>query len=107
MVQSDLEAGFLTWWHRFAPGAPEPTAEHRFHPTRRWRLDFAFIESKVAVELDGGTWTKGRHTRGAGYRGDCEKLNAATALGWRVFRCTAGMLADDPAGVIEMVKEAL
>jgi len=107
MTQSNLERSFLTWWRRFAPDAPEPVAEHRFHPVRRWRFDFAFLDSLVAVELDGGTWSRGRHTRGAGYRGDCEKLNAAVSMGWRVFRVTAGMLKANPAGVVEMVEEAL
>ena len=107
MKQSNLERSFLTWWRRFAPDAPEPVAELRFHPVRRWRFDYAWPDSMIALELDGGTWSRGRHTRGAGYRGDCEKLNAAVSLGWRVFRVTAGMLKANPAGVVEMVKEAL
>jgi hypothetical protein len=40
--------------------------EHRFHPVRRWRFDAAFPARKVAVELDGGIFAAGRHTRGAG-----------------------------------------
>jgi very-short-patch-repair endonuclease len=60
--------------------------EHRFHPTRRWRFDAAFPERMIAVEVDGGAFIKGRHTTGAGFRADCEKLNTAALLGWRVFR---------------------
>ena len=48
----------------------------------------------VAVEVDGGTWTGGRHVRGAGYRRDAEKLNAAAALGWFVYRLTPDMASD-------------
>jgi len=107
MKQSNLERSFLTWWRLFAPRAPEPIAEFRFHPVRRWRFDYCWPGSKIALELDGGTWTRGRHTRGAGYRGDCEKLNAAASLGFIVYRVMAGMLEDDPAGVVEMLKEAL
>jgi len=40
----------------------------------------------IAVEIEGGVWTGGRHTRGAGFRQDMEKYNEATAMGWRVFR---------------------
>ena len=107
MTQSDLERSFGGWWVLLAGDAPEPEAEFRFHPVRRWRFDYAWPASLIALELDGGTWTRGRHTRGAGYRGDCEKLNAATSMGWRVFRVTAGMLKANPAGVVEMVKGAL
>ena len=60
--------------------------EYRFHPERKWRFDFADPVNKVAVEIDGGVFGNGRHSRGAGFRSDCEKLNAAAALGWRVFR---------------------
>lgn len=71
-----------------------PEREFRFDPQRRWRFDFAFgMPFMVAVEIDGGTWTNGRHTRGAGYEKDCEKLNEATLQGWRVFRFTSGMVS--------------
>lgn len=78
--------------HIRAAGLPPPVREYRFHPTRRWRFDFAWPESQVALEIDGATWTGGRHTRGAGYQADCEKLNEAAVLGWRVFRTTASMV---------------
>jgi len=55
--------------------------EYQFHPTRRWRFDFAFPSQKLAVEVDG----KYHRTYG-GQRNDCEKLNQATLLGWRVLR---------------------
>lgn len=71
-----------------AHGLPIPDRELAFHPTRRWRFDFAWPEFMVAVEVDGGVWTGGRHTRGKGFEADAEKLNAAAALGWRVFRYT-------------------
>lgn len=65
------------------------------------------LRERVAVECDGGTYSGGRHTRGDGYRRDAEKLNAAAALGWRVFRVTADMLRDDPHGVVDMVRAAV
>jgi len=60
--------------------------EYRFHPVRKWRFDFAFPGHKVAAEVEGGVFVKGRHTRGAAFVKDCEKYNAAAELGWRVFR---------------------
>jgi len=38
------------------------------------------------VEFEGGVFARGRHTRPMGFINDCEKYNAGTALGWRVFR---------------------
>lgn len=61
-------------------------AELRFDPIRRWRFDFAIPSHKVAIEIDGGVWTGGHHTRGQGFLDDCEKLNAAACAGWRVLR---------------------
>jgi len=69
-----------------ACGLPAPVAEHRFHPTRRWRFDLAWPEQMVALEIEGGVWTGGRHTRGAGYLKDIEKYSVASAMGWCVIR---------------------
>jgi very-short-patch-repair endonuclease len=101
-----LEATFLFWWNLLAR-TPEPEQEYRFHAIRRWRFDFAWPDALVAVECEGGTWTRGRHTRGKGFENDCYKYNAATAQGWRVFRCTKGMLDDNPQAFITMVYEAV
>lgn len=67
-------------------GLATPVLEHRFAPPRRWRFDLAFVAQKLAVEIDGGVWTQGRHTRGTGYVKDCEKFAHAAILGWRVMR---------------------
>ena len=70
-----------------ASGLPKPVLEHKFHPERRWRFDLAWIDAKVALEIEGGVWIQGRHNRGKGFIADIEKYNAATALGWTLFRC--------------------
>jgi hypothetical protein len=67
---------------------PAPTPEYRFHTTRKWRFDYAWPDKKIAIEVEGGVWTGGRHTRGAGFVADCEKYNTAAAMGWLVFRFT-------------------
>lgn len=83
-------------------------AEYAFAaPARRWRFDFAHVASRVAVELDGGTWAGGRHTRGAGFAKDCEKFNVAAQLGWRVFRLTPQMLKSDPERWREAILDAI
>jgi very-short-patch-repair endonuclease len=69
-----------------------PICEHKFHEKRKWRFDFAYIEYKLAVEVEGGVWANGRHTRGSGFVKDMEKYNAATVLGWRILRFTPDQL---------------
>ena len=60
--------------------------EFEFHPKRKWRADFHLVDKKILVEVEGGIWTGGRHTRGKGYIGDMEKYNAATMMGFQVIR---------------------
>lgn len=62
--------------------------EFIFHPTRKWRFDFAYLPRKLAIEVEGGIYSKGRHTRPKGYQNDMEKYNAASALGWTLLRFT-------------------
>ena len=66
-------------------GSPAPECEYRFHSKRKWRYDLAWPNEKIAIEIQGGTFTSGRHTRGLGYAADCEKLNSAQLLGWRCY----------------------
>jgi len=73
--------------HFAAFGLPEPEREHRFDPPRKWRFDFAWPTKKIALEVEGGVWTGGRHTRGGGFMKDMEKYNQAAIIGWRVVRC--------------------
>jgi very-short-patch-repair endonuclease len=99
---SDLEESFVTLWRLH--GRPEqPCREHRFHSERRWRFDFAWPCSKVAVELDGGAWRRGRHHRPQGFREDCRKHNAASLAGWTVLRYTAEDLRERPLQMVEEV----
>jgi very-short-patch-repair endonuclease len=98
---SDLEASFDTHWRIL--GGPLLTPEHAFAPPRKWRFDRAHLMARVCIELDGGTHNGGRHVRGEGYAKDCEKLNAATAQGWAVFRLTSDMLRDDPEAHLQPI----
>lgn len=66
----------------------ECVKEFKFHPVRKWRFDYAIPEHKIALEVEGGVWTGGRHTSSVGFMKDMEKYNTATLMGWRVFRTT-------------------
>ena len=69
-------------------GVFKPVREYRFDPVRRWRLDFAWPAFSLALEVEGGAWIRGRHTRGKGFLNDIEKYNELAILGWRLLRCT-------------------
>ena len=83
----------------------ECVKEYKFHPTRRWRFDYAIPEHKIALEVEGGVWTGGRHTSPKGFLGDIEKYNAATLMGWRVFRTTPDELYK--LSTINLIKSAI
>lgn len=69
-------------------------AEYKFHDVRKWRFDYAIVSKKIAIEVEGGAFTNGRHTRGKGFINDMEKYNEATATGWAVLRFTPTQLLD-------------
>lgn len=87
-----------------AVGLPKPEREYKFALPRKWRFDFAYPDLKLAIEVEGGTWVNGAHTRGGHYESDCRKYNRAALLGWRVLRFTTGMV--DSGEAIDRIEEA-
>lgn len=87
-------------------GLPTPERETTFHPVRGWRFDLAWPVAMLAVEIDGGTWRRGRHTQPKGFEEDCRKLAEAALLGWTVLRVTGGMVrSGEAAGLVERALE--
>lgn len=100
---SDLEDELL--WQLRVMKLPIPEVQWRVVPERRFRFDLAWPGHHLACEVDGGTFSGGRHVRGTGYESDCTKLNLAILAGWRVLRFTAAMVHDGRAA--DMVEKAL
>lgn len=73
----------------------ECVKEYRFYKARKWRFDYALPLYKIAIEVEGGVWTQGRHTRPQGFLSDMQKYNTAALLGWRVFRTTPDKLVSN------------
>lgn len=110
-------------------GLPAPEAEYKFHPTRKWRFDFAWsgytsphsmgysnswntnpIDGtselvQVCLEVDGGIWIRGGHNRGAQMLKTWEKENEAVCMGWRILRCQPDDLCTQDT--VRLIKRAL
>lgn len=85
-------------------GLPIPEPEYRFAIPRMWRIDFAWPAQRIAVEIEGGVWTGGRHTRGSGFMGDMEKYNELALRGWHLLRVTPKQR--DGGDLIPLLKRA-
>jgi hypothetical protein len=85
-------------WQLKVSGLPEPVREFRFMDERKWRFDLAWpAHGLIAVEVEGGIYSAGRHSRGAGMEADMVKYNRAAELGWRVFRYSPRMIDNGEA----------
>lgn len=83
----------------------EMVKELQFHPTRRWRFDYAIPTFRIALEVEGGIWTGGRHVRGKGFLGDMDKYNTAALMGWCVLRVTPTTL--HTGATLDMLRVAI
>lgn len=104
MRKSRLTASEQLHQHIIGSGLPDPEREWRFHETRKWRFDYAYPEKKIAMEVEGGVFTGGRHTFGGGFEKDAEKYNSAALMGWLVLRFTPAMIRRGMA--IDMIWKA-
>lgn len=87
-----------------AHGLPEPVPEYPFAHPRKWRFDWLF-EGWLALEVQGGLFSAGRHVRGAALLREYEKLNAAQLAGFVVLFTTPDGVKNGKA--LALVKKAL
>jgi very-short-patch-repair endonuclease len=115
---TELEELFARLWS--ISGRGDLVTEHRFDLKRDWRFDFANVDLKIAVEVEGGVFRPnrkrcpvckqtpaGRHSRPMGFHDDCDKYNAAALDGWAVFRFTSKHLDAQPIQCVELVNKAI
>jgi hypothetical protein len=103
---SRLESKFALYWRGL--NGPELQREFVFHAERKWRADFAHVESRTLIEIEGGIFIKGggRHNRAAGFIADAEKYLAAFLAGWNVVRLTeAQITAPNVERIIRRVRD--
>ena len=88
-----------------ALGLPEPIREYQAIKGRKFRFDFAWVERKLLVEVNGGTYAKGAHSTGRGIARDYEKANLAVLQGWRVLSFDGKAIKSGEA--VEVIRQAL
>ena len=86
---SKSEKKFIAAWTKI--GGPYLEREYKFHPVRKWRVDFIHHPSRTVIEVEGAVFVRGGHSTGKGITRDCEKGNALTEGGFYLWRFTTGM----------------
>lgn len=71
--------------------------QYAFNEARRFRADFAWPHAMLLLEVDGGSWISGAHSRGSGIARDCEKGAHAAIGGYRVIHCTSNQVENGQA----------
>jgi len=132
--KDELERAFDTQFRALANDLPKPEAHYRFHPSRKWELDRAWIKYLVAAEIEGGiygsqikchncgTIQRARKSDGSlgaiirpsyghasfsRFKTDAEKYNEAAKLGWLVLRFIREDVLGDPFSMVETIRSTL
>ncbi len=95
MSASELEDIFAAQLD--AVGLDGYAREYQAIPGRRYRFDFCWVKERLAVEIQGGTYSRGAHARPLGIKRDYEKGNLAVQFGWRVLQFDADMVKSGQA----------
>ena len=95
MIASELEDIFAAQLD--AVGLDGYVREYQAIPGRRYRFDFCWVKERLAVEINGGTYSKGGHSSYLGIKRDYEKGNLAVQYGWKVLQFDADMVRSGQA----------
>lgn len=107
-MPSSLESTFEAYLRMLAPELLDGMVrEYRIVPGRRYRWDYAWPLRKAALELHGGLWAYGAHSRPAGVQRDMAKANAATLAGWRVLFFSTDDIESDPESIVTQLRSLL
>jgi Protein of unknown function (DUF559) len=102
-LESVAEAAFLRTLT--TAGVPAPALQYplRLRAVGPVRLDFAWPEEMVAVEIDGFRW----HADPESHAHDSARANALAAGGWIVLRATPTELRDRPSEILTALRRRL
>ena len=102
-MKSELEAEFEELWESLYPEI-DLYAEYKPFGDSKHRLDFACPETKTAIEIQGGNWAGGRHTRPEQLDKEYAKLNKLAFNGWVTFLLSGEMITKEN---LEMIAHAI
>lgn len=102
------------WFQIVAMKLPRPIYQHKFHSVRKWRVDFAYVDLRIAIEIEGmgrsdtdkktgvqtmrkrctacGQVPPSAHRSMKGYEDDIEKYNELRIDGWTHLQFTPAMV---------------
>jgi hypothetical protein len=105
MPRSKIEEKFLALWEKTYP-LTILDREIQLVPSRRFRFDFVHKPSRVAIEIQGGTYSSSpkAHGTGMGLDRDYEKYNLAQYHGYLVFQLSCKMINEL---WVELIYEAI
>jgi very-short-patch-repair endonuclease len=106
LTKADYQQMFLTACR--ICDVPMPLVDYRKGiPGRKLEIDFAFVEERVGVELQGGIYAHMGHSTGTGIQRDYDKQNLAQLEGWILLQLSTNRLEDAPGPFMDLVKRAL
>ena len=83
---------------------PQAVQEYQPIASRRFRIDIAFVEKRIAIEVDGWAY-HGKHR--SAHAKDRQRQNLLVSNGWRVLRFTTGEIFGDMPAVLAMIQTVL
>lgn len=109
----------LLWFQIVVSKMPRPIYQHKFHSVRKWRVDFAYVDLRIAIEIEGmgrsdvnsktgaqtmrkrcaacGQVPPSAHRTVKGYEEDVLKYNELRMDGWTHLQFTSAMVKDGRA----------
>lgn len=86
---------------------PYVKSELKVTKMRGWRFDYSYPELRIAIEVHGGIFTKGRHVRPLGFMEDRRKMNEAQLQGWIVLEFPVPDIENTPFDCVEQIARAI
>jgi very-short-patch-repair endonuclease len=74
--------------------------EYRWHPSRKFRSDFALVQDRILIEIEGSG-----HRTYSRFLSDIDKYNQATVHGWSLLRCQPKQVAG--GYIMDLLEEML
>ncbi|MDQ8027520.1 MAG: endonuclease domain-containing protein [Brevundimonas sp.] len=87
-------------WSRLRGGGAEGLKVRRQHDIGRWTVDFACVQLRLVIEIDGGV-----HERDEVVLRDHLRQTEIEALGWTVVRFTNEIALGEPWRIDEAIRD--